>query len=188
MLPSRPRRMSFSLAWGWRFRISSAVMIIPGVQKPHCRPWYSQKASWSGWSFPSVASPSMVVTSLPSAWRASTVQDLTAMPSISTVQAPHWLVSQPILVPVRPSTSRRYPTSNKGGSIWWVRSMPFTLMDRASFMRVPPGGRLAFEPYPEKQEQISFLDFLFNATEELARQLLRDRLHQPGGEAGDGSH
>jgi hypothetical protein len=49
----------------------------------------------------------MVVISDPSAWTASTVQDLTDLPSIRTVQAPHDEVSQPTLVPVSPSVSRR---------------------------------------------------------------------------------
>ncbi len=94
---SRPR-----VGLGFLFRRSHAVRIMPGVQKPHCRPCFSQKASWSGWSLPFVARPSIVVTVAPSAWTASTVQDFTAWPSTSTVQAPHWLVSQPTLVPVRP--------------------------------------------------------------------------------------
>ena len=46
------------------------------------------------------ARPSIVVTDAPSACTARQVHDLTATPSSSTVQAPHWLVSQPILVPV----------------------------------------------------------------------------------------
>ena len=53
------------------------------------------------------ASPSIVVTSAPSAWSASSVQLFTALPSTRTVQAPHWLVSQPICVPVSPRLSRR---------------------------------------------------------------------------------
>ena len=36
----------------------------------------------------------------PSAWTASIVQVFTAWPSTWTVQAPHWLVSQPTWVPV----------------------------------------------------------------------------------------
>ena len=40
-------------------------MIMPGVQKPHCSPPCSTNASWSGWSLPSCARPSIVVTSLP---------------------------------------------------------------------------------------------------------------------------
>src|SRR6476620_4214752 len=51
--------------------------------------------------------PSIVVTLEPAAWPASTVQDLTARPSIWTTQAPHWLVSQPTWVPVRFRFSRR---------------------------------------------------------------------------------
>jgi hypothetical protein len=38
----------------------------------------------------------MVVIFDPSACTANTVQDLTLLPSMSTVQAPHWLVSQPM--------------------------------------------------------------------------------------------
>ena len=49
----------------------------------------------------------MVVISAPSPWTASTVQDLTDLPSIMTVQAPHDEVSQPTLVPVSPSDSLR---------------------------------------------------------------------------------
>ena len=71
-------------------------MIMPGVQKPHCRPCFSQNAFWSGCSAPSPAAmPSIVVTLAPSAWTASIVQLFTAWPSTWTVHAPHWLVSQP---------------------------------------------------------------------------------------------
>ena len=49
----------------------------------------------------------MVVTDVPSAWAASIVHDFTDSPSTCTVQAPHDDVSQPMLVPVRPSCSRR---------------------------------------------------------------------------------
>jgi hypothetical protein len=42
----------------------------------------------------------------PSAITARTVQDLTASPSISRVQAPHCDVSQPTCVPVKPRSSR----------------------------------------------------------------------------------
>src|SRR6266487_3805302 len=64
-------------------------MIIPGVQKPHCRPCFSQKPSWIGCRPPSGASPSIVVTSQPSACAANTVHALTASPLRRTVQAPH---------------------------------------------------------------------------------------------------
>src|SRR4029078_5737133 len=60
--------------------------------------------------------PSIVVTSCPSAWTASTLHDFTLRPSRCTVQAPQLLVSQPITVPVRPSFSRRYCTRSIRGS------------------------------------------------------------------------
>ena len=45
----------------------------------------------------------MVRTSRPSACTANMVQDLTALPSSTTVQAPQIEVSQPMCGPVRPS-------------------------------------------------------------------------------------
>lgn len=65
------------------------------------------KACCMGCRAPSRAMPSMVVTSEPSAWTARTVQDFTDCPSRWIVQAPHEVVSQPTLVPVSPSTSRK---------------------------------------------------------------------------------
>ena len=80
----------------------------PGVQKPHCSPWFRWKASCSGCSVPSAAAiPSMVVTCLPSACTVRTVHDLTDSPSRWTVQDPQEDVSHPTPVPVRPSCSRR---------------------------------------------------------------------------------
>ena len=58
----------------------------------------------------------MVVTSEPSAWTAKTVHDLALRPSMSTVQAPHWDVSQPTCAPVRLRCSRRKWTSSIRGS------------------------------------------------------------------------
>ena len=55
---------------------------------------------------PSRPKPSTVVTVAPSAWAASIVHDLTALPSMSTVQAPQSVLSQPTCVPVSPTTSR----------------------------------------------------------------------------------
>src|SRR3546814_4414043 len=64
-----------------------------------------------GCSSPFFASPSMVVTSAPSACSARMVQLFTDSPSTCTTQAPHWLVSQPTWVPVRCRCSRRNWTS-----------------------------------------------------------------------------
>src|SRR3954468_14887859 len=71
--------------------------------------------------------PSMVVTLAPSACPTSTVQDLTAWPSICTTQAPHWLVSHPIWVPVSPRWSRNRCTSSVRSSTAADTGLPFTV-------------------------------------------------------------
>ena len=63
-------------------------MIIPGVQKPHWRPWRSQNPSCTGCSSPFWAKPSIVVMVAPSACTASIEHDLVLTPFIRTVQAP----------------------------------------------------------------------------------------------------
>src|SRR5213076_3275250 len=73
------------------------------------------------------AMPSIVVTLEPAAWPASTVQDLTALPSIWTTQAPHWLVSQPTWVPVRFRFSRRRWTRRVRSSTSTETALPFTV-------------------------------------------------------------
>ena len=45
-----------------------------------------------------------------------TWQERIASPSIWTVQAPHWAMPQPYLVPVRPSVSRSTHNSGVSGS------------------------------------------------------------------------
>ena len=76
----------------------------------------------------------MVVMLAPSSDRASTVQDLAALPSIWTTQAPHWLVSQPTCVPVSRRFSRRNCTSSVRGSIVPVTGFPFTVMDTLAIL------------------------------------------------------
>src|SRR6476469_6266365 len=68
----------------------------------------------------------MVVTEWPSACAASTVHDFTGAPSSSTVHAPQEVVSQPMLVPVRPITSRRYCTSSVRASTSLTVGSPLT--------------------------------------------------------------
>ena len=90
---------------------------MPGVQKPHCRPCSSRNPSCSGCSSLAPASPSTVLISRPSTWTASIVQDLTALPSTSTVHAPQFVVSQPMWVPVSPSPCRiRWASSSRGST------------------------------------------------------------------------
>src|SRR5512145_432780 len=100
--------------------------MTPGVQKPHCSPWCSTNARWIGCSSPSRDKSSIVVTSRPSACRASMLQLFTARPSSRTVHAPHWLVSQPMCAPVSPSPSRSACTSSVLSSTSSERSSPLT--------------------------------------------------------------
>ena len=102
-----PSRISASLGSGFSCRRSIAAMIMPGVQKPHCRPCISWNAFCTGCRRVGSPMPSIVVTSDPSAWTASTVHDFTDTPSSSTVQEPQLLVSHPTTVPTLPSCSRR---------------------------------------------------------------------------------
>ena len=73
--------------------------------------------------------PSMVRMSAPFACTANTVQDFTDLPSRSTVQAPQWLVSQPICGPVRFSCSRRKWMSSVRGSTSASTVLPFTFSE-----------------------------------------------------------
>src|SRR5499426_2019476 len=74
------------------------------------------KPSCNGWSLPSCSSPSTVMSSLPCAWTANIVHDFTGRPFIKIVQAPQWVVSQPMWVPVSRSTSRSMWTRRSRGS------------------------------------------------------------------------
>ena len=58
------------------------------------------------------------------------VQLLTDRPSTQTVQAPHWLVSQPTWVPVSRSFSRRRSTSSVRGSTSAWTGLPLTVRER----------------------------------------------------------
>src|SRR3954454_4107861 len=122
-------RMVSSEGSGSLSRSARAVMSIPGVQKPHCRPWHCMKPCWTGSRTPSCSSPSTVRTSCPPAIAARTVQVFTGSPSSQATQVPQLLVSQPQWVPVSPSTSRRKCTSSMRPSISLVTGSPLTVID-----------------------------------------------------------
>lgn len=69
----------------------------------------------------------MVVTSAPWACTANMAQDLTARPLTCTVQAPHWLVSQPTWVPVSARCSRSAWTSRVLGGTSMLAARPLTV-------------------------------------------------------------
>src|SRR5450432_4185399 len=71
----------------------------------------------------------MVRTSWPSAITASVVQDVTALPSRWTTQAPHCEVSQPTWVPVSRRFSRSNWTRRVRGSILAFTGLPFTIRE-----------------------------------------------------------
>src|SRR5262249_9301590 len=69
----------------------------------------------------------------PFACTANTVHDFTDLPSRSTVQAPQWLVSQPICGPVSCSCSRKKWMSSVRGSTSSSTFLPFTVMEMWDF-------------------------------------------------------
>ncbi len=52
------------------------------------------------------------------------LQERVATPSMCTVQAPHWAMPQPYLVPVRPICSRITQSSGVSGSTSTSRTVP----------------------------------------------------------------
>jgi hypothetical protein len=114
--PDIASRTSAGVGSGLLSSSHRAVIIMPGVQKPHCSPWQTANASWTGSSARPAARPSTVVTRRPSAMTASTVQDLTGVSSSHTTHAPQLDVSQPQCEPVSPRSSRRKWMSSSRGS------------------------------------------------------------------------
>src|SRR5229473_4187108 len=140
-----PKRISSSLGLGFSCSRRYPRVIMPGVQKPHCRPCISRKPSCSACSVPSAAAiPSMVRRLPPSACTAKSVQDFTDLPSRSTVQAPQWLVSQPICGPVKLSCSRRKWMRRVRGSTSPSTALPLTVIVTCVFaiscVSLPSGG------------------------------------------------
>ena len=82
----------------------SAAISMPGVQMPHWAAPCARNAVRSRSVEPCGPSPSTVSMRAPSACAVATRQAHTCAPSRSTVQAPQSPASQPILVPVRPSS------------------------------------------------------------------------------------
>ena len=78
------------------------------------------------------AIPSIVVIVAPSACAAKRLQDFTDSPFRCTIQAPHWLVSQPTWVPVSYNVSLRNVTSSVLSGTSWVAMFPFTFIDTVS--------------------------------------------------------
>ena len=56
-LPESAQRISSSVGSGLASSSATEVIIMPGVQKPHCRPCSSVKAAWMGWSVAALLQP-----------------------------------------------------------------------------------------------------------------------------------
>src|SRR6266850_2240476 len=141
----------------------------PGVQKPHCSPWHSANACWTGCNSPFLESPSTVMISPPSAIGANSVQDFVVRPFNRTVQAPQYVVSQPICVPVRLKCSRSNSTSRVRGSTSASRGSPLTrtrtrmfsasniFVPRLNVFPVRPPHRDSYGPLDESGDQNAFV-------------------------------
>src|SRR5262245_54544156 len=95
----------------------------------------------------------MVVTDFPATSEMGRMQVRTALPSRCTVQAPHWAIPHPNLVPVIPSTSRNTQSKGISSGTSTVFRTPFSVkvvdMGLPSLTRRRAGARTAAgEPTP----------------------------------------
>src|ERR1700743_2049752 len=98
--------MSESSGVGVAANSAAADMIWADWQQPH---WITSRSSQAFCTLAPVdeaPTPSIVVMARPLTALTGSTQDRTALPSIWTVQAPHWAMPQPNLVPVMPRMSR----------------------------------------------------------------------------------
>src|SRR5437763_10937702 len=119
--------ISASVGCGLSLRRAATAMIMPLWQYPHCGTSWAIQARWTGCIAPFAGKPSIVVIWVPSAALTGTEHDRVATPSIWTVQAPHWAMPQPYLVPVRPKVSRNTHSSGVSGSTSASRVCPLIL-------------------------------------------------------------
>src|SRR3974377_766519 len=139
LLPSASR-ISSSLGFGFLRSSPAEAMMKPGVQYPHCEPSFSWNPRCTAESCPPVPSDSMVSMRLPCTVAASVRQESAGLSSMSTVQAPHSPPSQPVLVPVNPSFSRRKSSSKTLSATASVRSRPLSVNSRKRVKRFFPDG------------------------------------------------
>src|SRR3954470_16618798 len=85
------------------------------------------KARWSGPGFSTVPRPSRVVICRPSKIDSGVRQENTALPSTTTVQAPHWPRPQPNFAPLSARSSRSTYSRGVAGSASMACACPFTV-------------------------------------------------------------
>src|SRR6266481_2611754 len=135
--------ISASVGFGLSLSSTATAMIIPLWQYPHCGTSLSIQACCTLCNVPLAASPSIVVILLAPTALTGIEQDLVATPSMWTVQAPHWAMPQPYLVPVRPSVSRNTHSSGVSGSTSTCCVCPLMMSRSIGVLldRFPPVGR-----------------------------------------------
>src|SRR5690242_8448831 len=107
------------------------------------------KARCSGCGLSGVPRPSTVVTRLPATAQSGVSQEATACPSISTLQAPHWLAPQPKCVPVSPSGPRSTSSSFASGDAATSRACPLIVSRIGSLIAsIDPGARNLHDTRP----------------------------------------
>src|SRR5690606_35820992 len=134
-IPPSASCTSASVGWVMRSSSADAAMSRPGVHAPHCAAPCSRKAACSTDRRP-LARPSTVLTVLPATLAAGIRQAPTGAPSTRTVQAPQSPASQPILVPVSPSSSRSTLDSLRRGGTRSETGASFTLRSIAIASRL----------------------------------------------------
>src|SRR5579883_1356666 len=99
----------------------------------------------------------MVTIFLPLATALSgTWQERVATPSMCTVQAPHWAMPQPYLVPVMPSVSRSTQSNGVRGSAFACSDFPLTLRTAmTALLAVPSVVPIAENPISPPDQQLS---------------------------------
>ncbi len=102
---------------------------------PHCAAPCSRNARRKRSVSPRGPTPSTVSIDAPPACAVGTRQAHTCWPSRSTVQAPQSPASQPILVPVRPSSLRSVSASDANGAATAVTGRPFSVKPTVTVWR-----------------------------------------------------
>ena len=116
---------------------AAACMIMPLMQYPHCTACSSMNALCSGCNWPGPPRPSSVTIFLPAMVATGITHERVALPSTSTVHAPHWPRPQPKRGPCRPRSSRNaYNRGICGSSAVIATGLPLTF--RVIFIAAPP--------------------------------------------------
>src|SRR5687767_3607714 len=126
MFRSMCRTICSRVGFEFLLRRATPDMIMPGVQYPHCKASAFKNASWTGCSWLSFSSPSIVVICLLATLPTCVTHERVCCPSTSTVQAPHCASPQPYLAPVKSRSLRSTLNKLVCGSTSTVNFFPLT--------------------------------------------------------------